>query len=121
MLSSSTDLLQEWRAANRIATAAERAMLNASLRALERRGEPPSPDEAQRVRRLRAAADDLFQLAMARMGELALIARNDGRRGVPAPAQPANPSQASVRERPGAWAAPAARPAARAFSNRPSS
>lgn len=91
MLSSSTDLLQEWRDANRIATAAERAMLNASIRALERKGEPPTQAEAQRVRQLRATADDLFQLAMARMGEMAGMARNGGRL-TPAPQHPRHAS-----------------------------
>lgn len=76
---TSTDLFQEWRAANRMATAAERAMLHASIQALECKGEPPSANEAQRIRRLRAAADDLFQLAMAHMGELAMMARTGGR------------------------------------------
>lgn len=80
MLSSSTDLFQEWRIANRIATTAEKAMLNASIRALDGQGEPPSQLEAQRVKRLRATADDLFQRAMAQMGEMAMMARNGGRR-----------------------------------------
>lgn len=69
--------------ANRIATTAERTMLDASIRALDGKGEPPTPSEAQRVKRLRAAADDLFQLAMAQMGEMAVMARNGGH---PAPA-----------------------------------
>jgi hypothetical protein len=89
MLSNSTDLFQKWRVANRVATAAERAMLNASLRALDGDGEPPSPAEAQRVRGLRTTADDLFQLAMAQLGELALMARN----GSSAAALPAPPSR----------------------------
>lgn len=80
MLSSSTDLFQEWRVANRIATAAERAMLNASIQALDGKGEPPSPSEAQRVKRLRATADNLFQLAMAQMGEMAVMAKRGGHR-----------------------------------------
>ena len=81
MHSSSTDLFQEWRVANRIATTAERSMLNASIRALDGKGEPPSQAEAQRVRSLRATADDLFQHAMAQLGELAVMARNGGRIG----------------------------------------
>jgi hypothetical protein len=84
---SSTDLFQEWRVANRVATTAERAVLNASIRALDGQGEPPSQAEAQRVRRLRATADELFQLAMAQLGELAVIARSGGR-AAPLPAPP---------------------------------
>lgn len=87
MPSSSTDLFQEWRVANRIANTAERATLNASIRALEGKGEPPSQAEVQRVRRLRATADDLFQQAMAQLGELAVMARNGGRAG-PMPGRP---------------------------------
>jgi hypothetical protein len=81
---TSTDLFHEWRAANRIAAAAEKAMLKDSIRALEGKGEPPSPADACRLKRLRADADDLFQLAMAQMGELALMARSGGR-GVACP------------------------------------
>jgi hypothetical protein len=88
MPSSSTDLFQEWRVASRIATTAERAMLNASIRALDGKGEPPSQAEAQRVRRLRATADDLFQQAMTQLGELAVMARNGGRAGPPMPGRP---------------------------------
>lgn len=76
---TSTDLFHEWRVANRMATAAERSMLHTSIQALEGKGEPPSADEAQRIRRLRAAADDLFQRAMVHMTELAVMARNGGR------------------------------------------
>ncbi len=75
---TSTDLFHEWRAANRMAAAAEKAMLNASIRALEGKGEPPSSADACRLKRLRADADALFQLAMAQMGELALMARSGG-------------------------------------------
>ena len=82
---SSTDLFQEWRVANRVASTAERAMLDAFFRALDGKGEPPSQAEAQRVRRLRAAADELFQLAMAQLGELAVMARNGGRAPLSAP------------------------------------
>jgi hypothetical protein len=78
MPSTSTDLFQEWRVAHRAATAAEKAMLNASIRALEGKGEPPSQAEAQAIRRLRAVADDLFQQAMAQMGEMAVMARTAG-------------------------------------------
>jgi hypothetical protein len=76
MLLSSTDLFQEWRVANRVATTAERQMFNASIRALDGKGEPPSQAEGQRVRSLRATADDLFQLAMAQLGEQAVLARS---------------------------------------------
>jgi hypothetical protein len=78
MLSTSTDLFQAWRVANRAATAAEKDMLNASILALDGKGEPPSQAEALRVKRLRATADDLFQLAMAQMAELAVMARTAG-------------------------------------------
>lgn len=79
MFSISPDFFQEWRVANRVATAAEKVMLNASILALDGKGLPPSQAEAQTVRRLRATADELFQQAMAQMGELAVMARNGGR------------------------------------------
>lgn len=79
MFSTSTDLFHEWRVANRAAAAAEKAMFDASMLALDGKGEPPSQAEALRIRRLHAAADDLFQLAMAQMGEMAVMARNGGR------------------------------------------
>lgn len=79
MLSTSTDLFQEWRVAHRAATAAEKDMLNASILALDGKGEPPSQAEALRVRRLRATADNLFQLAMAQMAEMAIMAKTAGK------------------------------------------
>lgn len=67
-------------------------MLNASIRALDGKGEPPSQDEAQQVKRLRASADDLFRLVMAQMGEMA---RNGGR--LHAPVMPTAHAKLSAR------------------------
>jgi hypothetical protein len=61
------NLFKEWRAADRQAHLLEKALTQASLIALETRGEAPSPQQRDRARRLRQAADDLFALAMAEM------------------------------------------------------
>ena len=64
-----TDLFGSWRLADRAAMAATNFTVEKSMRALEGRGEPPSREEADAVKRLRSAADHQFLLAMARMDE----------------------------------------------------
>jgi len=65
----SGDLFEEWRTAHQQAVAAARAMLMKSMRALDGLGDPPSPAEADEVRRLRRAANREFHAAMARMDD----------------------------------------------------
>jgi hypothetical protein len=64
-----SDLFQDWRKAHEAATAAEKAMADRSILALEGQGEPPSATEAQQAKRLRASANDVFERAMAVMDE----------------------------------------------------
>jgi len=59
------DWFQAWCAAERAAVQAIRATALKSMLALERQGEPPSADEAEEVRRLRARANALFEHGMA--------------------------------------------------------
>lgn len=61
------DCFDSWAAANRAAIAATRAAAVKAMLALEQRGEPPSRDETEEARRLRAVADALFQRGMAAM------------------------------------------------------
>lgn len=65
----SSDVFQQWRYANQQAKVAEDTMFRRSLRALEGAGEPPSPDDAEAVKRLRREADHLFAMAMAQIGK----------------------------------------------------
>ena len=66
---ASIDLFQQWRTANNTAMVAAKATLVKSILALDGEGDPPTPDETEAVRSLRSLADDLFELAIARMGE----------------------------------------------------
>ena len=66
---SSIDLFQKWRIANQAAMLAAKAAFVKAVLALDGKGEPPSPAETDEVRTLRGLADDLFELAIARMGE----------------------------------------------------
>lgn len=59
-----TDYLQEWRAADKAASAAEKAVLAASLASIERRGPPPDEAAVADARRKRGVANDLFKVAM---------------------------------------------------------
>jgi hypothetical protein len=74
-MSNPGDLFQEWRTADRAAHALEQALTRASMAALERHGEAPSESERDTARKMRATADDLFQLAMAEMKSRADAAR----------------------------------------------
>ena len=62
-----TDLLQNWRAANFAAMAATRAAARKSMLALDGRGEPPSASETAAARNLHAKADDLLEITLERM------------------------------------------------------
>jgi hypothetical protein len=62
------DYFHAWRAADRAAWAAEKAVLADSLRAIdEGKGDSPAPIEVNRAKLLRGAANDLFGVAMAQM------------------------------------------------------
>ena len=65
------NLINEWRLADRAAHALEQRVSRASLTALAGRGNAPSSEDLDRVRRLRELADDLFALAMAGLQERA--------------------------------------------------
>jgi hypothetical protein len=65
------DLFQEWRAADRAASAAEKAVLADSLRAQDAMGNSPAVYHLEKARRRRAIANDLFEIAMAQMADRA--------------------------------------------------
>lgn len=75
----SIDLFQTWRNANQAAVVAAKAVLVKSILALDGKGEPPTAAETEEARALRCVADDLFELTVARSGEVA-----DARRPQPA-------------------------------------
>jgi hypothetical protein len=61
-------LFEKWREADAVARAAEKDVLTASLDALDGKGAPPSIEERERARRLRADADGMLQFALAALG-----------------------------------------------------
>jgi hypothetical protein len=61
------DFFKAWRAADRAAWAAEKAVLAESLRAIEGQGDSPASVEVNRAKCLRGAANHLFYVAMAEM------------------------------------------------------
>ena len=64
----SFDLFQEWREADRAATAAEKAVLADSLRSIETMGNSRAVYHLEKARRRRAIANELFEIAMEAMG-----------------------------------------------------
>ncbi len=56
----------EWRAAARAASAAERAVSQAYLLYFDGKGDPPTPGLVQEAKHRRALADDLFVVALRR-------------------------------------------------------
>jgi hypothetical protein len=75
MTNNDSDLFQEWRTADRTASAAEKSLLASSMLAIDGKGEIPQDAERDRVRRLRATANDLFHLAMNEMQQRAAAAQ----------------------------------------------
>jgi hypothetical protein len=64
----SSEIFQEWRTADRAALAAEKVLLNSSLRSIQDGDSlAPTPADVERAHRLRAIANELFQTAMAEM------------------------------------------------------
>jgi hypothetical protein len=64
----------EWRTADRVAFAAERAVFAATMRLIDG-GPGPSATEIAESHRLRAVADDLFSAAMEEMSEISYSLR----------------------------------------------
>ncbi|HWI80765.1 hypothetical protein [Ramlibacter sp.] len=64
---AAADWFDRWRAADRVAALAARAMADKSMQALEGRGEPPSLAEAAQLKRLHRHANRLLQAALARL------------------------------------------------------
>ena len=54
----------EWRAASRAASAAERMVSQTYMLYFNGKGKPPTPQEIAEAKRRRAVADDLFVLAL---------------------------------------------------------
>jgi hypothetical protein len=61
------DWLEAWCAADRAAMQATRDATRKSLLALDRQGEPPSSAETAELKRLRATANALLRVVMARI------------------------------------------------------
>lgn len=59
----------EWRAAARAASAAERLVSYAYMEYLSGKGDPPSAQQVEEAKRKRALADDLFSVALRRWRE----------------------------------------------------
>ena len=66
-------LLREWRAANKKAHQMEQALARACLDALESSADWPTPEWRAEVQSARALADDLFQVAMGQIDEIARV------------------------------------------------
>lgn len=62
-----TELFHEWRAADRAACAAERAVTEASMRYLHDRGAPAADDKLVQAARLRELANDLLDAALSQI------------------------------------------------------
>ena len=60
-----TEFFQEWRVADRRASAAERLVLQASMRAIEGTSVGPTDAAIAAAQRLRAVANDIFAVSMA--------------------------------------------------------
>lgn len=65
----STDIFHKWRAADRTARVAEKAVLADSLGAIAGTCQLPIRDAIEKTKGLRVAADDLFQEAMREMSD----------------------------------------------------
>jgi hypothetical protein len=68
-LTISSDLFREWRAADQAARNAEKAMFDLAMLALDGQCHPPSANDAQQIKALRQKANELFDLAMAKMND----------------------------------------------------
>jgi hypothetical protein len=62
---STPQLFDKWREADAAARTAEKGVLAGSLETLDGKGAPPSIDDGERARRLRAAADAMLHTALA--------------------------------------------------------
>jgi len=66
---NSSDLFEAWRSADQAARIAERSVFCQAMRALDGMCEFPSPATKGLSRNLRAKANELFEIAMAKMDE----------------------------------------------------
>jgi hypothetical protein len=69
------EYFQEWRTADHAALAAERVVFAASMRFIDGVGLGPTEKDIEDAHRLRAAADDLFKIAMQEVAEISEILR----------------------------------------------
>lgn len=67
----STEFVDEWRAADRAASMAEREVADAWSAAFARGARPPHQDDIDHAKRMRGIASDLFAVAMQTMAERA--------------------------------------------------
>lgn len=65
-----TNFFARWRTRDAEARVAEESVLAASLRALDRRGSPPSMEKRHKARQLREGANALLQAAFAEVKNL---------------------------------------------------
>lgn len=70
-------LFEKWREADAAARAAEKDVLTASLEALDGKRVPPSLEDRERAKKLRAAADAMLHAALASLRSAAQRADND--------------------------------------------
>jgi hypothetical protein len=64
------EYFHEWRTADRVARAAEKAVFAASMCFLDGLGSGPTDEQVEHAHHLRATADDLFNIAMQEMTEI---------------------------------------------------
>ena len=67
------EFFQEWRIADRAASVAERAIMAASINAIEGGQQAPTQAEIDHAKRLRGIANDLFAVSMAEFEERARL------------------------------------------------
>jgi hypothetical protein len=66
-----TELFREWRAADRTALVAEKAVMATAMAYYDGTSLPPTPESISEAKRLRGIADDLFTVSMAELAAAA--------------------------------------------------
>jgi hypothetical protein len=74
-------LFDQWREADAAARAAEKEVLTASLDALDGKRQPPSTQDRDRAKKLRAAADGMLHVALSSLRTAAKRANTGDREG----------------------------------------